>query len=323
VLAEQIEPRLFRVDQSDRAQLAVEMAEALLRAYPLALKEFTEFGQLLTNKLDAQAAASHEQHSEMLGILRRLDQGAVGSELPRMLLAGSLEPVGQAENARRADELAAAEQFAEAAAVFCEIADAFDAAGTGALAEGYRLRAAAMYERAGSADAAAQLIEQVAWERIARRAQESWFTTRELERLLGSTPLVQAMKACADWPELGYATEWLRQAIQEERDPERRLRFQAALAEVESVTGDPVKVLADTQDVQGDLAPGPRLAIELDRIAALESQSPEQADTAWARVEEWAETLANPESRGRCWSRRGLQLACRGDLADARRAYRR
>ena len=303
--------------------LASEIAEALVRGYPLALKEFSEFGQLLANKLDAQGAESHEQHSEMLGILRRLDREGEDSDLPRMLLAGSLEPVAQVENARRADELAADERFTDAAAVFLEIAEAFDAAGTGdprrELPHAGRgdVRAGGKYAGRGPA------ARRVARARIARRAQESWFTTRELERLLGQTPFVRAMEAWANWPELGYATDWLRQAIAEEDDAERRLRFQAALAEVESLTGDPDVVLAETDDVQGNLEPGPRLSIELDRIAALELRGPEEADAAWVRVEEWAETLAAPASRGRCWSRRGMQLAERGDLDGARNAYRR
>jgi hypothetical protein len=323
LLADEIEPCLYRVQESDRADLAGEIAQALVRGYPLALKEFAEFGQLLANKIDMQAATSHEEHSEMLGILRRLDQGNADSELARMLLVGSLEQVGQAANSRRAEEMAASGQFPAAAAVYLEIADAFAVSGTGTLAESYRLRAAAMYERAGRTEDAAELLEQVARDRIARRAQESVFTTRELERLLGKTPLVRAMEACANWPELGYATDWLREGIADEDQTERRLRFQAALAEIESMIGDPETILADAQELQGELSAGPRLAIELDRIAARESESPDKADTAWAALEEWAETVADPASRGRCWSRRGLQLANRGDLAGARSAYRR
>lgn len=324
VLAQEIEARLVRTDASGRGDLAAQMAFALLRAYPLALREFAEFGQLLTNKLDAHADQSQEEHSEMLSILRRLDTDADDTEeLSRMLLAGSLAPVGQDENARRAEELVQQEQFVDAARVLEEIAAAFDEAGTPSLSESYLIRAAAMYERGDNPEVAARLLERVAWARIERRARESLTTARELERLLGNTALLRGIKACADWPELAYAPDWLRQAIDEETDPGRRMRFHAALAEVESITGESETVLADAEDVEGDLGPGPRLAIELDRIHALESRSAQAADDAWQEVQEWADTVADPTSQGRCWARRGMQLAYRGDLNGARSAYRR
>lgn len=320
-LADRIVPRLHRIAEEQRPALAAEISQATLRAYPLALREFPQYGQILIRKADAQVEVS----SEILAIVKRIEAKQGDTDLSRMLVAGPLAEIGRAAAAEQLAALEAAGSFAEAAGLAEDLAGALMNSGAPTLAENYLTRAAAFREQAGDPEAAAQLLERVAWMRCDRRAHEAWMTAHELERLLGDTPLVRGIKAVANWPELGEAADWLRQAIAADEDDERSLRFAAALAEIEAITGEAETVLQDSDSIsETDLKPGPRLAIELERMSAAEAVGgTDAADAVWQRIAAWVAAADDPDSAGRAWARRGLLLGRRGDIEGAETAYRR
>lgn len=280
--------------------------------------------QLLIEKTGAHREQEKREHEE----LHRAIQALLGRDrtdgIVTALVAGPLHHAGQTEAAENAARLERERRHAEAAEVVLAIASALDRSGLSAVAESYRTRAAGQLDAAGDRLAAVALLEEVAWTQIGTQSRAASGAVWELERMVGETWLVRGLEACASWPQLPWASRSLDEAIVVDDDPDRVLRWRAARVQIESLMGRPETVLDLTQVLPEARTSGARLALELDRIDALEEvEGSEAADRQWEELVLWADTQGSARDQAISWQRRGSLLAHRGDLPGLRSAYRR
>lgn len=325
-LSARIALRLHRVPEDNRDGLARDIAGATLRGYPLVMREWKEYGQLIATKLDVQHAHDADRFSELQASIERVGRQVVGgqADLAAALLSGPLAHAGQEDRVRQAQELASSDQHAEAASLFQQVADALDDHALHSVAETYRLQAADLLAKAGDLQAASDLAEHVVWAQLDRASADTWVTVRTFERLRGDDWLTRALSGCADWPHLRAVSQWLRDALEQDDDLDRSMRWLSMLLQVDVLTEGYEAFLDDLPDRLPTLVGGDRLHIELDRIDALEElEGPSPADAAWQSVEAWSATQPDPRYQGLCWQRQGYLLARRGDVEATRLAYRR
>jgi tetratricopeptide (TPR) repeat protein len=326
LLAASISSHLHNVSSDARLPVATAIALGATKAYPLALREWPEFGQLIANKLDAQHSQTGQRLDEVQDSLDVLTRAIAGeqADVARALLAGPLDHSGQTAKANQARELGDGGHPSEAASLLFEIAQALVNQGLDTVAETYRLQAADLLAANNEVEAAVDAIDEVLCAQVDRGSPDAWSVVRHLESVIGGHWLVRAWDACVRWPEIPYASEWLRQAIDEDDRQERRLRWSAALVQIDMLTEDSTVALADAMPDGSGSAHGNALNIELDRIDALEAVHGEgTADEAWSALEQLVHTRGDDSSQGTFWHRKGYALARRGDLDGARHAYRR
>ena len=320
-LEREIAPRLEHTPEGEeRAALAAEIADAVLRGYVLVYRDFGDYGQATVRKLDNLGERVARENQE----LRALVSPSASSDLAAALLVGGpLRQAEQQKNVERAETLGEQEPV-RAAGIFEEVADALDHHGLNTISPTYRMRAARLLADAGERDNAAILVERVAWAQIRERSSIASLAVRQLEQLLGDVPLVRGLQACVQFPAVAGSSAWLREAIEAEDDPERALRFRATLSTTELLNGDAQTTVSIEEEVNDvPLEEGPRLDIALNAIDAFEQKGQtEAADEVWETVSRWAAEEPDPAIRGRCWARRGYLLATRGDEHGAVQAYR-
>jgi hypothetical protein len=317
-LAALIEPHLVRTPEQDRAELAARIATAALSAAPFAVGD--EATALLLNRLEA----GQRRMAEAIG----LSSTKQTAGLAAALVVGPLRHVGAVE------ELAAAEQLAEegaavkAADAILQIVARLDREGLRSASETLRERAAILLASAGERPRVLDLLIGIVEANIERG--ERWAAEPILaliETLQGEDDWIAAgLRARITWPEYGPAVlEALDAAANASVARPDHVNWVAAQSEVLLLFGEIETVLAATQTLSGaPLADGARLALELDRLDALQaSGNLEAADAGWLGLLRWADREAGAESRGIAWQRRGLGLARREDVPGAEDAYRR
>lgn len=249
------------------------------------------------------------------------------------LVAGPLEHAGMSEPEAAARECEAGDP-GRAAALYAEVADGLLGTGYEPLANIYAQRAADLYAQVHDNARAATVLTDVLRREIQSGSERAPYTAHHLLELMpeGQRWRARALEAIADWPSaLGEATERLHTAIEHlrsdsvESENDEQLEFTAALIELLCI-GERFQKALEISDALDDvpLSVGPRLRIALDRIDAVEAvHGPAAADAGWCRVREFVDGLdEGGEAAAAAWQRRGVVLTERGDVADAREAFR-
>ncbi len=318
-----ISRRLVRVPEAQRADLAKSIAAATVRACPLAVREWGEATAQISTKLDVQFEHQSKETAEIRSSISRLANALGEPEFAKALLMGPLAQVSCEEDATRAELLESDGKNDEAAAIYLEIAQKLRSAGLAAVADSYDLTASRLIGESGRTADAAERVERVLRDQLGRHEPTAWLTARSLSRWRDDDWLARAWIAYTNWPNESWATNVLRAAISEDKDPERVLRWMQALLEIDAMYDGPEAVMRDLPSELPPLKEGPRVDIELQRIDALErTEGAEAADEAWTKLEEWAAAQPDGGVEATCMSRRGHLLARRGDLPGASRAYR-
>ncbi|HEY5193622.1 MAG TPA: hypothetical protein VIJ39_07090 [Solirubrobacteraceae bacterium] len=251
------------------------------------------------------------------------------------LVAEPLEDSGMAEQEREARDLEESDP-AGAAAVYVEVSHGLLSAGYSPLADIYSDRASALYKQVGDNAKAAEVLVDALRRAVLAMSERAPYMAR---RLLELTPEDQrwrshALEALADWPGgLLEATDHLAVAIQRldsdgtAPDDDERLQFTAGLVELLCVGerfADALQAADEVRDVP--LAIGHRLQIALDYMDAEEAiHGVDRADMCWEQIREFVHDLGDDASDAAAiaWQRRGVTLAGRGRVSDAREAFRR
>jgi tetratricopeptide (TPR) repeat protein len=328
------------------------MAEAAQQAAPLVV-EGSEVALLIANRLHEHVEHLNRQLQGLQGGMDRLlnahglnqavDAGSgepalevpvpphAGDELPEIaeaLLRGPLQRALQFDNARRANELLADGDVDEAVAVMRDVAEALRAAGSLTLAERYREWAALSLEHAGARDRAAELLVEVAFAQAQRGSDLTPVTANRLSDLLAEDKrwVAEGLEAMVVWPENPRgAIADLRSAVSS-CSPDEWPGWTAALVEVLLITGSPKEGFdAAAPAREAALAPGPRVAIELDALEAQEDLGDGiGAEAGWQPLLSYADSGVDlHDQRGVVWQRRAATLLRRGDLAAATEAATR
>jgi hypothetical protein len=250
------------------------------------------------------------------------------SNLARALVLGPLRRIGAVDDVQAAERVDGDGDPARAADMLLSVAVRLDDAGLGLAAESLRERAADLLARGGQPPEAAAVLLGVARRRVARGTRLASFTIRALRQSLDATKqwIADALEASADWPGRGDApVEILRDAVGRAAGRDDELWFVAAALDLLSLYGRYAEVAEVAAPVAGrPLADGERLAIELDRLEAVEATTaPADVEQAWLALLRWADAEGSAESAGVAWQRRGMVLAQRGEVAAAHDAYRR
>ncbi len=322
-LAARIGPRLVRVPEAQRAELAQSIAAATVRACPLALRDWGEAAAQISTKMDVQFEHQKKEAAAVRSSISRLANALGEPGFAEALLMGPLAQVSREEAATRAELLENAGEKGEAATIYLEIAQELRRAGLAAVADRYDLTASRLLGESGRTVEAAERVERVLWDQLDRHDPTAWLTARSLSHWRDGDWLARALIAYTNWPDESWATNALRRAVSEDEDPERVLHWISALLELDALYEGPEAVTRDLPSELPPLKAGPRVEIELQRIDALERmESAEAADAAWTKLEEWAAAQPDGVVEATCLSRRGYLLARRGDLPGALQAYR-
>ncbi len=251
------------------------------------------------------------------------------------LVAEPLEGSGMAEQEREARDLEENDP-ARAAAMYVEVSHGLLSAGYSPLADIYADRASALYKQVGDNAQAAEVFVDALRRAVLTMSERAPYMAR---RLLELTPEDQrwralALEALADWPGgLLDATDHLAVAIKRldsdgaGPDDDERLQFTAGLVELLCVGerfADALQAADEVRDLP--LAIGHRLQIALDRMDAEEAiHGVDRADVCWEQIREFVQDLGKDTSDAAAiaWQRRGVTLAGRGRVSDAREAFRR
>ena len=250
------------------------------------------------------------------------------------LVAEPLEDSGMAEREREARDLEESDP-ARAAAMYVEVSHGLLSAGYSPLADIYTDRAGALYKQVGDNAKAAEVLVDALRRAVLNMSERAPYMAR---RLLELTPEDQrwralALEALADWPGgLLEATDQLTAAIRRldadgaGPDDDERLQFTAGLVELLCIGerfADAIQAADEMCDVP--LAIGHRLQIALDRMDAEEAiHGVDRADVSWEQIREFVDGLGKDASDAAAvaWQRRGVTLAGRGRVSDAREAFR-
>jgi tetratricopeptide (TPR) repeat protein len=320
VLIELIVPHLVRTDEPDRLALATKIADAAVRAAPLAVEGGGESTQLLANRIDAG--------------FHRLMDATIGSESPppgdlaHALVAGPLSHIGATADVEAAESLVAEGEPLAAAGKLLEVARRLDQKQLHVAAESVSERAAYLLAEGGDRASAVDVLLGIAEARVdrgSRWAVES--IARTLKPLVGEDRwIVEALVSRVAWPEQGaLAVERLCAAAEASAERTDHGRWLAACVDLLSIHGDHRRVLDAAGDfVKKPLTSGSRFLIELERLEALEALGDEEkAETGWRELLRWVDRERDPASGGIAYERRGVICARREDVAGAEDAYRR
>ena len=251
------------------------------------------------------------------------------------LVAEPLEDSGMAEQEREARDLEESHP-GRAAALYVEVSHGLLNAGYSPLADIYSDRASALYKQVGDNAQAAEVVVDALRRAVLNMSERAPYMAR---RLLELTPEDQrwralALEALADWPGgLLEATDNLAAAIRrldaDDADPDNdeRLQFTAGLVELLCIGerfADALQAADQVRDLP--LAIGHRLQIALDCMDAEEAiHGVDRADACWEQILEFVNDLGKDASDAAAiaWQRRGVTLAGRGRVSDAREAFRR
>ena len=179
-LEREIAPHLSRTPEGEeRAALAADIADALLKGYMLAYKDFGDYGQALIRKVDSLAERSAQESEALRALVAPSPASALAAAL---LVGGPLRQAGQQENVDRAEAVERGGEPAQAAEIFQGVADALDVHGLTTVSPRYRMRAARLLVDADEHREAATLIERVAWAQIAERSAIATLAVRQSSR---------------------------------------------------------------------------------------------------------------------------------------------
>ena len=114
-LAARIGPRLVRVPEAQRAELAQSIAAATVRACPLALRDWGEAAAQISTKMDVQFEHQKKEAAAVRSSISRLANALGEPGFAEALLMGPLAQVSREEAATRAELLENAGEKGEAA----------------------------------------------------------------------------------------------------------------------------------------------------------------------------------------------------------------
>jgi hypothetical protein len=265
-------------------------------------------------------------------IFEQLREGRVvergQSNLAEALVLGPLNRIDAVDDVRAAERADAEGDPAHAADMLLSVAERLEDARLDLAAESVRERAGELLARAGQRPKAAAVLLEVARRRVARGTRLASTTIRTLRDALDPIEgwIADALEAVADWPGRGDPpVQTLREAARRAAGRKDELWFVAAAVDLLSLYGRQAEVLEVTALVVGrPLAGGERLAIELDRLEALEATgAAADVEQQWLALLRWADTQGSAQSAGLAWQRRGAVLAGREEVDAAHDAYRR
>ena len=240
------------------------------------------------------------------------------------MLRGPLERAGVTARAERGQSLRDDGNHAGAAAEFDSVAQALTDAGYEPASEAYLQRAASAHADAGDGAAARARYMQLARATIGDGSLEAQMHARRASDLSGpdDTWEAEALLARAAWPERVHGdVDALRAAWERTRGSDAEIEWAAALVELLILTEDldQARDVAAAARADRPLAPGDRLALELDHLDLLDQDA---ADDAWSQVADWVADPRLPiQAAGTAWQRRGVSLARRGDPDAAHAAF--
>jgi hypothetical protein len=276
-LAALIEPRLVRTPEPERAALAARIANAAVRAAPLTVGG--EDTLLLVNRLE-----SGQQR-----IAEALDASNSESTpgLAAALIVGPLRHVGAVEELTAAERRAESGEPAEAAGEMLVIVERLQRDGLRSAAETLGERAATLLASAGEQGRAVEILIAVVRARVARG--ERWSAEQALtliESLQGDEEwIAPGLRAQITWPEHGEGDlPALAAAAEGSAVREDHADWLAAHTGLLLLFDRFQEVIAASAALAGSapLASGGRLAMELDRLDALEALGSErEAQERW------------------------------------------
>jgi len=284
--------------------------------------------EILAQVGDALASRAEDFRQEQAQGLGAAHASGESSGLARALLLGPLQQIGALDDADAAEQLATEGRQEEAADALISIVDRLEFEGLELASENLRERAAELYSDAGQGSKAADILLAVAEARVERGSALLRSTAEALSEVLPESRqwIVMALRARVGWPDEGpTALDALRRAAEEAAgDPDEEL-WLAACFDCLSLFGEHQEILTRSQSVgTRPLASGPRLAIELDLLDALESTGQRsEAEARWLETLRWADRDGTAYDSGVAWQRRGFVLARREDIPAAHDAYRR
>jgi hypothetical protein len=250
------------------------------------------------------------------------------SNLAQALVLGPLTRISAVDDVQAAERVAEDGDAARAAEMLLSVATRLDDARLNLAAESVRERAAVLLVGGGQRSRAAAVLLEVAHRRIARGTRLASSTIRALREALepAAAWIPDALEAAADWPGRGKApVDALLDAARRAEGREDELWYVAAAVDLLALYGRYPEVIELTASVAGrPLADGERLAIELDRLEALEATtSAADVEEGWLELLRWVDSEGSTESAGVAWQRRGATFAEREQVAAAHDAYRR
>ncbi|MGO9490381.1 MAG: hypothetical protein ACLQBB_15320 [Solirubrobacteraceae bacterium] len=318
-LAALIEPRLVRTSEPERAALAARIANAAVRAAPLTVGG--EDTLLLVNRLES----GQQRIAEALGA----SDSKSTPGLAAALIVGPLRHVAAVQELTAAERRAESGEPAEAAGEMLAIVERLQREGLRSAAETLGERAATLLASAGERGRAVEVLIAIVRARVARG--ERWGAEQSLtliESLQGDEEwIAPGLRAQITWPEHGEGDlPALAAAAEGSAGREDHADWLAAHTGLLLLFGRSQEVIDASTALAGSarLAGGGRLAVELDRLDALEALGSErEAQEGWLALLRWVDREAELEERGIAWQRRGLALAAREHVSGAEDAYRR
>ena len=317
-LARLIEPRLVRTPDEGRAEMAARLAHAAVQAAPLAVGGAA--ARLMVNRFEAG------QRMVIEAIGGKAEAGGTRS-LAAALVVGPLRQIDAEADVQEAERLAQTDAVVEAAHKLLAVVDRLNAEGLQIAAEALTERSGALLAGGGEREAAVDLLVGIVEARADRGARWAAQSTLAIVEPLVEEDgwIVPALQARIAWPEIGVAAlEPLSAAVQASRGRADHPRWLSAYTALLILFGDTEPVIDATEEVcSTPRMPGARIAVELDRLDALDAREDERAAEGWLDVLRWVDREGRHEERGLAWQRRGLALARRERVADAEDAYRR
>jgi tetratricopeptide (TPR) repeat protein len=317
-LAALIEPRLVRTPDEAKPEVAARLAHAAVQAAPLAVGGGA--ARLMVNRFEAGQRMVIEAIGDKAG-----ESSTRG--LAAALVVGPLRQVEGEADVQEAERLAQTGAVVEAAQKLLDVVDRLNRAGLPIAAEALTERSGALLAGGGEREAAVDVLVGVVEARVDRGARwAAQSTLAAVEPLVGEDGwIVSALQARIDWPEVGVgALEPLRAAVMASRGRPDHPRWLSAYTAQLVLFGDMEPVIEATEEIcETPRMVGARIAVELDRLDALDARDDERAKEGWLDVLRWVDREARPAERGLAWQRRGLALARREQVAEAEDAYRR
>jgi hypothetical protein len=248
-------------------------------------------------------------------------------EWAEALMRGPIEALGLSEPLAEAERLAAAGQHAEAAGRLLEVARRLKDAGYAAAGDTYLDEAARGYSLADDRAQALKLVLESLRSRFARDDQHPDPTLDLLRQVAGGGQwLGDGMETLFRWPEIHpAAVQSLIDATAQASGRSDEAWWAAVAAEHLNMTERYDDAVTATAAACGrlPLEGGPRLALELDVLDAIEHRDGvEAAEERWATLLDWADDFGarQPAEVALVWQRRSVTLAYREDTEGSRRA---